>query len=221
MPKCGGSSMREVLRSTYREKFKEDYDTFFQIPRNERFKVISNLFQEQNNNELTSGDMIYGHFFPVKYFIKLNDNTKKNSVFITFLRDPLSRLASHYSFWKKTDYTGHYLWEKMVGENWSFARFALSLEMKDFYSQYMFQFPLNLFNFIGIYENLENDYKRLCQFLSIEPKKLPHTNKSESGNILSSISNELKSEIRDYHAEDYFIYNNAVARSVPSIRISG
>ena len=63
----------------------------------------------------------FGHFFPIKYF---GSYGKEKDVFLTtFLRDPISRLASHYSFWSNSG-KAHYLQKKMTMENWSFEEFA-------------------------------------------------------------------------------------------------
>ena len=218
MPKCAGSSMKSVFQSIYGANFKEDYDSFFKIPRPERYKAIATATTiSKRENSGIIGGMTYGHFFPIKYLANLSSNQRKNIILATFLRDPLDRLASHYAFWTRMNQSQHYLWKKMRQENWSFTRFALSLEMKDFYSQHFFQVPIKSFDFIGICENIDRDWMRLCELLKIKSQELPHINKSSSKSILSKIPEELKSEIRDFHAEDYFIYETALTKSLDNI----
>ena len=45
---------------------------------------------------------IHGHFLPVKYRIAL---ARRPAHYVTWLRDPVERIASHYAFWRR-DYDG-------------------------------------------------------------------------------------------------------------------
>jgi len=212
MPKCAGSSMKTVLRSVYGNSYKEDYCSYCKFPRAERFKMISSDSFQCDEKE--DSGMIFGHFYPFRYFHFSEAKPKLNRVFVTFLRDPLERLASHYAYWKMPRREiNHFLLRQMIQEEWSFLDFAFADEMKNFYSQYLFQFPVNAFDFIGIHENLENEWSELCQFLDISHRALPKIRKSDSASILSNLSETVRSEIRDFHSEDYFIYDYAVARS--------
>lgn len=211
MPKCAGSSMRMVFRSIYKDRLFEDDDSFFRVPREERFKAISCSFV--GGGGYPGGcDLVFGHFFPIKYIARISSECRQDFALVTFLRDPLQRLASHYAYWTSVDASDHYLWRKMIREDWSFSRFALSIEMRNFYSQYLFQVPLDAFDFIGIHENLGRDWPRLCRFLSIEQVGLPSVQKSNSAAIISGLSQQLKREICDCHSEDYFIYEQALER---------
>ncbi len=97
----------------------------------------------------------------------------------------------------------------MTIENWSFEEFALCEEMKNFYSQYMFQTCMSDFNYIGIHEDIENSWKIICKILKIK-KTLTKSNSSKSSEI--KISNCLREKIKDFHSEDYLIYNHALKR---------
>ena len=212
MPKCAGSSMKTILRSVYGNSYAEDYCSYCKFPRAERFKMISLDSYEPDDND--NSGMIFGHFYPFKYFHFSHAKPKTNRVFVTFLRDPLERLASHYAYWKMPRrVVNHYLLRQMIQEEWSFLDFAFAEEMKNFYSQYLFQVPVDAFDFIGIHENLESEWRELCHFLEIGHRVLPKIRKSDSANILSRLSETVRSEIRDFHSEDYFIYDYAVALS--------
>ena len=128
---------------------------------------------------------------------------------IMFLRDPVYRLASHYSFWKNGSFQDHYLWRRMIKENWCFERFALSEEMKNFYSQYLSQVSISMFDFIGVHEHLPRDWPRLCSFLGIACHKLPQANSSPN-QIVNNLSTDAFESIRNFHADDYLIYDYAI-----------
>lgn len=209
MPKCAGSSMKTILKDNFGKEYREDYESFCRIPQKERFQAIATEINNGKNYERKTG-IVFGHFYPMKYAESYYPPSDIKRVFATFLRDPAERLMSHYAYWKRTDYPNHFLWRQMDRENWSFAEFALSAEMKNFYSQYFFQFPIHQFDFIGIHENIERDWKKLCDFLGIRHRELPNKNKSDSQSIATQIDRGLLVEIQNFHSEDYFLYNYAV-----------
>jgi len=205
MPKCAGTSMRITLQEHFKDNFVGDYDNLFRIPKPSRDLLIHDLLKSPIP-DLPKDTFIFGHFFPVKY-IKNSVINKDEIRLITFLRDPVERLSSHYAFWKSGDFSNHYLWRTMIKEDWSFARFALSKEMKNYYSQVLSQIPISYFDFVGIHENVGKDWERLCDYLKMKRQALPLTNRSNSDYILSKIDAALLKEIKEFHSEDYLIYN--------------
>src|SRR5690606_39025041 len=91
---------------------------------------------------------IHGHFMPYKYHSLLKN---KKNIFVTWLRDPIERLGSHYYFWLRTydSKNSPPLHKKVVEENWSFEAFCFSKEMQNVYEQFFWKFPIDNFNFIG------------------------------------------------------------------------
>jgi hypothetical protein len=205
MPKCAGSSMKSVLHSNFKGNWISDYNSFFKTPKPSRDLLIYDLIKSPIPS-IPKDAFVFGHFFPVKY-IGNSVISKEEVKLITFLRDPVERLSSHYAFWKSGDFSDHYLWRTMIKENWSFARFALSQEMRNFYSQYLTQVPISYFDFVGIHENIEKDWRRLCDYLKIKRQSLPITNTSKSDDIKSKIDSALLKDIKEFHSEDYLVYN--------------
>lgn len=112
MPKCAGSSMREILRKEF--YITNDSDSFFKFPQEKRTKLILNSLKSPE--KLTGNSFIFGHFFTVKYLGDLSNN-KTNFRLITFLRDPIERLASHYNYWQNNKFS-HYVrikWIERIG----------------------------------------------------------------------------------------------------------
>ena len=213
MPKCAGSSMRKVLKERFKENYVKDYQTFHRLTKEEQFKSI--LDSLESPKEVKKDAFVFGHFYPVKYLGK--NNFKKNDFrLITFLREPLERLASHYSFWTNSK-KDHYLWRKMTKEKWNFKQFCLSKEMKNFYSQYLIHVPISSFDFIGTQENINKDWERLCKFLEIEFVELPKINetpnkifrgllKKTPKQIHKNLSDQDKEEIEEFHSQDVNLY---------------
>jgi hypothetical protein len=211
MPKCAGSSMKEVFRKFYGDKLKEDYDSYCRLPREKRFTQIE--LEMRKNCVGFEGKMVFGHFYPYKYLYNISAASRDKYFLVSFLRDPLQRLISHYVYWKRGQFCKNYVWRRMVREQWSFRRFALSQEMQNFYSQYLFQVPISSFDFIGVHENLTHDWARLCRFLGIPKNELPFRNASNSEKEFPIISESLRQEIRAFHSEDYFLYGCALEQS--------
>ena len=110
MPKCAGSSMRKVLKQKFKNNYIKDYQTFHKLTKEEQNKFI--LDSIESPKTVNKDAFVFGHFYPVKYLGQ--DNFNKNEFrLITFLREPLERLASHYSFWTNSQ-KNHYLWRKNI-----------------------------------------------------------------------------------------------------------
>jgi hypothetical protein len=87
IPKCGGQSVRRVLKNRFGDNFYLHY------------------FQKRNampeKYELEPGICIHGHFNKTKGF-GVDDYYPGVEQIITFLRDPLEIVISNYFFWKRT-----------------------------------------------------------------------------------------------------------------------
>jgi len=86
IPKCGGQSLRRVLKTWFSEHLYFHY-----------YKDYSVLPPKY---ELKPGMCIHGHFNHTRGF-GVDDYYPKADQFITFLRDPLEIVISNYFFWKK------------------------------------------------------------------------------------------------------------------------
>ncbi len=109
------------------------------------------------------GQVVFGHFLAGKYAHFTGSGFIKRPGFhyAIFFREPLQRAVSHYHFWKRTYLGGHRVWERFTRENWSLERFLLSTEHVDFQAQFVWRFPIELFNFIGLAEHYRNSLEML------------------------------------------------------------
>ena len=154
LPKTAGSSFVASLEQYYGDRILRDYtDLPINTPvlrRNRRALVNSVLtcFRDYDNI-----DCIHGHFLPLKYF--LYGILNKDVQFVTWVRDPVERLASHYYFWVRSYHPDKapLLHKRVVEEKWSFERFCLSEELRNFYCQFLWGFPLARFSFIGLWRH--------------------------------------------------------------------
>ena len=214
IPKCAGTSIKEILENQCSNNLSLDYDSYFRLPKPERAKKI--LHSLENPTAVDDSHVVYGHFFPVKY---IGDRKPINLTLVTILRDPLSRLISHYEFWNNRDFSDHYLWRKMKENSWTLSQFIMSDEMRNFYSQYFSQCPLQLFSYIGIYENLIESTNECLTALRLNGNlvSIPHSNKTPN-KLFENLSHNFLKEAQDFHSDDYLIYNYALKKFNPHIK---
>ncbi len=214
MPKTGGSSFKHALEQYYTGKLSEDYADFpINTPALNRnwhaaSKCLTNAFLQPVNTQC-----IHGHFLPLKYWLF----SLKHSVrFITWMRDPVERLASHYFYWQQVynpqRHKSKALHRRMMEECWSLERFCLGAEMKNFYSQFLWGFPLSRFKFIGITEYYDLEFKFFTKhFLGLSlPVAKKNMNSSKKGDLYIN-DPALRSAIERHHAKDMQLYNRALA----------
>ena len=88
-----------------------------------------------------------------------------------FVRNPWDRLTSWYSYWRSDSpsKTSFSQWLFMFADKYHLdqANYFMSKEQKI------------LVDFIGKYENLNNDFNIVCDHLGIKSKALPHLNQSK------------------------------------------
>ena len=202
MPKCAGSSILNLLESSFPNRVERSYNSYFRMPLLERTKIIAEVLE--NPVAVASGTIVYGHFLPIKHLGKMLDQSLKLT---TILRDPLERMRSHYIYWNAGIFE-HYLWQKMKTLNWSFNEFAFCPEMQNFYSQYSVHVPIERYNYIGLYENLDVSVRQCFTTLNLHlpiDAVLPHTNaslKHAHDGIVDIDSDKFK----QWHCEDYAFY---------------
>lgn len=217
MPKCGGISFKHLLKSQYPKSFIEDYDFPIHDSEEERHRKAK---RDRTWNKISSRflfrysavDCIHGHFLPFKYeyFYEAGNHT-----FVTWLRDPIARLESHYHFWKQ------YHWKldklpllkRFLDEDWSLEKFAFAEEVRNIYSLFLWNFPIERFDFVGVTEFFDEDLVFFAEnFLGMPTVEIPKKNvnlKRKEGKIKDP---GLIRELREFHAEDYKLYEYALER---------
>lgn len=212
MPKCAGISIRSIIEDVFPDKkVIFENSSLLAMPRTQQMLTLKTY---QTPQPIKENSIVFGHIFPAKY---IGPNTNDVAL-VTFLRNPLDRLISHYNFWKNSTYPKHRVWVKLKENDWSFYEFAMSEEMRNFYSQYFVNIPVSRFNFIGVYEQLDKSWARFCKAMHGIPIGLPHINRTEKKWITKEeITSLARSEIEDFHSEDYKIYDYAKSFMLPKV----
>ena len=216
-PKAGGTSFKQALETHFKDAFKSDYGDLPLIKSNSereqqalRFKRKYQRYNYFLDAYFYKIKCIHGHFLPYKYSYYLN---KKDSLFITWLREPIDRLKSHYSYWFRTfdkETTTASLQRRVVLENWSFEKFCMHPETANIYAKYLWSFPVTQFDFIGIFEYYSEDFEYFTeQYLGLKDVQIPtrNVNKTKTSFHLSAKTIE---KIKEYNSADYQIYNSAL-----------
>ena len=138
----------------------------------------------------------------------------KDYKYITFLRDPISRVYSYYNMLKKYDYVpGHELAKKSLAD-----LLINSSHVKNLYCQYFSGMPfetvnneiyeialnnLRKFLFVGKFEDFGNSFNRMCSTLDLKIDSTLHINK----NNYPEINEDQKKLIIAYNNFDIKLYN--------------
>jgi len=211
LPKTAGSSFLMSLEQHYGERLSRDYaDKPINTPmlRRNSGALVNCILNGLRRDE--GLECIHGHFLPLKYLFY---STRQDVRFVTWLRDPVERLASHYFFWVRNydPVNSPPLHKRMIMEKWSLERFCLGPELQNFYCQFFWGFPLSRFDFIGITEYYETEFdffSRVFLGYSLQPAK--ENINPNKGKTSYFDDEDLINKIKKHHSKDILLYEKAL-----------
>jgi hypothetical protein len=162
-------------------------------------------------NDFPGIECIHGHFLPIKYLLLTN---KREVRFVTWMRNPVERVLSHYFFWKShyDPKTAPRLHRKVIEDDWSIERFCLGPEIRDLYCQYLWGFPIERFDFIGVTEFYEGDLEYFARHYLQTPIEAIRLNVGVKGKDGYKIDVSLRRKIESFHARDMDLYQRVLER---------
>lgn len=211
IPKTAGTSFAKALEAHFGSGLLQDYaDLPTNTPQYERNRAaLLASVQNAESDDLAGVECIHGHFLPLKYLLL---SLKKDLRFITWMRDPVERVLSHF-YYLKSFYdpsTAPDLHRKIIEEDWSVERFCLSIELKNLYSQFLWGFPLEYFDFIGITEFYDEDLSYFSrQYLNTDLES-HRVNVGKSKGEKYQIESSFREELEQFHAHDMELYRTAL-----------
>ena len=208
LPKTAGASFLCSLNEYYNQGVLRD---FADIPINTpiykrnmhalKMCIINGITPPKNT------DCIHGHYLPLKYLYC------RDVKFVTWMRDPIERLASHYYYWLRTydPKNAPRLHKRVVEEQWSLERFCLGPELRNLYSQFLWGFPVKRFDFIGITEYFESDMNYFSsEFIgsALQVHKMNTNTTKDKSSYFED--NDLRKRVEQYHSKDISLYKQAL-----------
>lgn len=212
MPKTAGNSFSQALETKFGDRLWKDYADMSRIQQYLTGDLSPQELTKFNFTEFDSNlpQCIHGHFLPAKFS---PNRTKYGIRFITWLRNPVQRLMSHYYFFKRSydPATAGPLFRKMIEENWSLEDFCFSEQYKNLYTKYLWDFPYENFDFVGLTEFYDDDLSYFSeQFLTtkVDAYKLNCGEASKAGYY--EIDAGFRRELESFHSGDVALYKRAL-----------
>lgn len=154
-------------------------------------------------------DCVHGHFAATKYDAMVPQTTK-----VTWLRDPVERLASHYEYWKRKPDMENSLCRALHREKWTLLEFASQPALRNLQTRYLDGVPLEHFEFVGVQERFDELFPVFLDTIggpqisagsgNVNPEKLMGAR--------YSLADSVRIQIEALHAEDIELYRRASSR---------
>lgn len=223
LPKTAGTSFERSLRRHFGAQLQRRYadKPLHHHPLRRNLRAAREGLCGRHR-EGASPACIHGHFLPLSY----RHLARRADVrFVTWLREPIDRLLSHYHYWRRAadsdarDTIQEQMQDKvqrrMREENWSFEQFAQRRELRNVYRAFLWGFPVERFDFIGITEHYASDLREFGQrFLDrdlrpAEENRNPAHRAGAAGEGYS-IDRGLREKLERIHARDLSLYRFAL-----------
>ncbi len=215
MPKTAGTSFTESLRGLFGDGLQLAYEdrplhrSASQRNRQATFRAFRNAALGLEN---PGADCVHGHFLPLAYRWARTDKPLR---FVTWLRDPVERLVSHYEHWRREEppVDSDSLHQQMLTEDWSLEDFAFRPELQNVYSTFLWGFPRERFDFIGITEHYDDELAYLGREILGAPLETARErqNPDRTGGSYN-IEPGLRQRIEAFHDRDMKLNHYALNR---------
>ena len=223
LPKTAGTSFEHSLRRHFGAQLQRRYadKPLHHHPLRRNLRAAREGLCGRHREE-ASPACVHGHFLPLSY----RHLARRADVrFVTWLREPIDRLLSHYHYWRRAadsdaqdtlqDQMQHNLQRRMREENWSFEQFAQRRELRNVYRAFLWGFPVERFDFIGITEHYASDLREFGQLFLDRDLRPAEENRNPAHRAGAagegySIDRGLRERLERVHARDLSLYRFAL-----------
>ncbi|MEZ9109845.1 sulfotransferase family 2 domain-containing protein [Vibrio cyclitrophicus] len=194
-------------RKTILDRFKETNSIFVHIPKSAGISLINSLYGGSYK--------LIGHLYLMEIYSALSFDESSEINVIVFSRSPYSRLFSAYNFLKQggMNEVDKYFSDKILSKYKDFDDFVMNGLESDIVQRYMhfepqinyikgFERKSNIRLHVNKYENINSDYKKLCDDLGygLDLLSLNVTKKSDITGVMKL---EVKNKIEQVYKEDF------------------
>jgi hypothetical protein len=113
--------------------------------------------------ELIRRLFIHGHVHASNYL----DSVPRDH-FLTWVRDPVERVASHFFFWQRVSVPGDPAWQRFHEAQWSLAEFAEQDQHRNLQSKYLAGLRPAEMAFAGLVEEFDRGLGRLSDLFGVQ-----------------------------------------------------
>jgi hypothetical protein len=160
VPKTGGVAFREALASLAEGQLVLDYDDRPLAPRSLARAVRERL----RRVELPPGTrVVHGHFVASKYARRY-----PGARLVTWCRDPIERLASHYHYWLREPDPKNPTCRRLLEGRLDLEQFAALPEMRDVHARFLGGVPVERFAFVGLTEAFDEGMALFQRIFGLE-----------------------------------------------------
>ena len=132
---------------------------------------------------------------PHAFFSEIDSKIRKNYFSFTFVRNPFDRVVSEYN------------WDPQF-RNVTFLNFLQRQhKWQKRHSNSQLEFIDENINFIGRFENFQEDFNTVCDKIGIPKQKLPHKNKSKHKHYTEYYDDETRQRVAEKYAKDIEYFN--------------
>lgn len=174
----------------------------------ERKEWITRLAGLESEQDYAGISCVFGHIMPFRYSVL---QRKMPLRFVTWMRHPVDRAVSQYHhIMNHAEMPANQtLQQRMIREGWTLERFVFCEEWRNFYSQYLWGFPLERFDFIGMTERYREDFDFFCSSYLNKKYEPVHFNKGNYPAGNTGLPPSLFKEACLFHDEDMGLYEQA------------
>lgn len=218
IPKTAGSSFRRHLRILFDNRIVFDYQGPYQLvdttPPTLSIRIHRLVHQVRvrrlGRTRLRRDDRcIHGHLQLSRYRTRFPE-----ARLVTWLRDPVQRVISHYYHWQERPDMGHSTCRRLVRERLSLLDFAALPEMQNLQSRYLDGVPLDAFWFVGIQEYFDSMIQEFYRLLGEVPVEVEavNVNRRKRGPDYEIAPDE-RAQLEELNALDRQLYEQALQRN--------
>lgn len=208
--KCAGTTFRQGLTNFFGDRAFFDYGdevgSTWPSSMTKREQSLARAKTDKDRTQLNF-DIIHGHFYRDKYnFIE------QKKTYITFMRDPVSRILSNYFYLKRNLDRANpdALIVNKLG--FSLEEYIQHPDCRNLQSQYLKTNTLDEFEFVGVTEEYNSSINKLNATLGLKIPTTMAENVNDQASMDYAVSPETLSLIQNCNLDDLRLYELAMNR---------